>query len=296
MGHLSIQLFGKLTIQVDGHRINGFDSRKNQELLTYLLVYRDRPHTRESLAEMLWQGSSTSQSKKYLRQALWQIQQLLPIARLILTEPDWIRISPEISYWLDVAEFERAYAQSEGVAGHPLDEPAAMSLDKAAALYRGDLLEGWYLDWCLYERERLQIMWLAMLDKLMSHCEATGQYEAGLSYGTRALRDDRAHERIHRRMMRLAYKAGDRTSALRQYERCVQALKEELGVGPGRLTVALHRRILNDATEIGEILEPKQPNVATMSRLDQLREILTQLHDHVSEDLDALDHAFVDSD
>jgi len=120
MSHLSIQLLGKLTIQVDGHRINGFDSRKNQELLTYLLVYRDRPHTRESLAEMLWQGSSTSQSKKYLRQALWQIQQLLPIARLILTEPDWIRISPEISYWLDVAEFERAYAQSEGVAGHHL--------------------------------------------------------------------------------------------------------------------------------------------------------------------------------
>ncbi len=296
MSHLSIQLFGKLTIQVDGHRINGFDSRKHQEPLTDLLVYRDRPHTRESLAELLWQPSSTSQSKKYLRQALWQIQQLLPIARLISTEPDWIRISPEESYWLDVAEFERAYAHSEGVAGQHLDEQAAMSLDKAAALYRGDLLEGWYLDWCLYERERLQIMWLAMLDKLMSYCEATSQYEAGLSYGTRALRDDRAHERIHRRMMRLAYKAGDRSSALRQYERCVQALNEELGVGPGRLTVELHRRIQNDAIEIGAMPEPKLSDVAATSRLDQLREILTQLHDHVSEDLDALDHALVDSD
>ena len=296
MSLLSIQLFGKLAIQIDGHRINGFDSRKNQELLTYLLVYRDRPHTRESLAELLWQSSSTSQSKKYLRQALWQIQQLLPIARLILTEPDWIRISPDVSYWLDVAEFERAYAQSEGVAGQHLDELAAISLDKAAALYRGDLLEGWYSDWCLYERERLQIMWLAMLDKLMSHCEATGQYEAGLSYGMRALRDDRAHERIHRQMMRLAYMAGDRTSALRQYERCVEALKEELGVGPGRLTVELHRRIQNDAIEIGGMPEPRLPDLVATSRLDQLREILTQLHDHVSEDLDALDHALVDSD
>ena len=54
MTELSIQLFGKLTIQVDGHRIRGFDSRRNQELLAYLLVYRDASHTREGLAELLW--------------------------------------------------------------------------------------------------------------------------------------------------------------------------------------------------------------------------------------------------
>ena len=294
---LSIQLFGKFTMQADGKRLGGIDSRKVQELLAYLLVYRDRPHPRESLAELLWEASSTAQSKKYLRQALWQMQQLLPKAEaepLIRIEPDWIRISPEASYWLDVAEFESAFAEAQGVPGHQLGEAVAASLDRAAALYRGDLLAGWYSDWCLYERERLQNMWLAMLDKLMSYCEASGQYEAGLAYGTRVLRDDRARERTHRRLMRLAYLAGDRTGALRQYERCVQALEEELSVRPSRQTEELHQQILDDAMETGRIMEPQLPLATITSRLDRLRGILTQLRKHVGEDLDALDHALTD--
>ncbi|MCH8338583.1 MAG: hypothetical protein IH858_07035 [Chloroflexi bacterium] len=294
---LSIQLFGKFTIQADGKRLGGIDSRKVQELLAYLLVYRDRPHPRESLAELLWEASSTAQSKKYLRQALWQMQQLLPKAEaepLIRIEPDWIRISPEASYWLDVAEFESAFAEAQGVPGHQLGEAVAASLDRAAALYRGDLLAGWYSDWCLYERERLQNMWLAMLDKLMSYCEASGQYEAGLAYGTRVLRDDRARERTHRRLMRLAYLAGDRTGALRQYERCVQTLEEELSVRPSRQTEELHQQILDDAMETGRIMEPQLPLATITSRLDRLRGILTQLRKHVGEDLDALDHALTD--
>lgn len=294
---LSIQLFGKFTMQADGKRLGGIDSRKVQELLAYLLVYRDRPHPRESLAELLWEASSTAQSKKYLRQALWQMQQLLPKAEaepLIRIEPDWIRISPEASYWLDVAEFESAFAEAQGIPGHQLGEAVAASLDRAAALYRGDLLAGWYSDWCLYERERLQNMWLAMLDKLMSYCEASGQYEAGLAYGTRVLRDDRARERTHRRLMRLAYLAGDRTGALRQYERCVQALEEELSVRPSRQTEELHQQILDDAMETGRIMEPQLPLATITSRLDRLRGILTQLRKHVGEDLDALDHALTD--
>lgn len=296
MTELSIQLFGKPTIQVDGFRINGFDSRRNQELLAYLLVYRDASHTRERLAEMLWQASSTSQSKKYLRQALWQLQQLLPIARLIEAEPDWIRITPDSPYWLDVAEFEGAFADAQGIPGQQLSETVAAQLDRAAALYRGDLLEGWYSDWCLYERERLQNMWLAMLDKLMSYCEVTVQYEAGIAYGTRVLRIDRARERTHRQLMRLAYLAGDRTGALRQYERCIQALEEELNVQPGRLTEELHQQILNDDVGIAHPLDSHQPIASTTNRLNQLRGVLAQLHDHISEDLEAVDHALTSTD
>jgi DNA-binding SARP family transcriptional activator len=296
MSELSIQLFGKFTIQADGERLGGFDSTKVQELLAYLLVYRDRPHTRESLAEMLWEASSTAQSKKYLRQALWQMQQMLPAEQLILIEPDWIGVSPEANYWMDLAEFESAFSLVHGVPGHQLGDKIVALLVQAVGFYRGDLLEGWYSDWCLYERERLQIMWLAALDKLMSYCEANEDFEAGLAFGTQVLRKDRARERTHRRLMRMAYLAGDRTGALRQYERCVQALKEELNVRPSRRTEELRQQVLDDSMEYGRIVEPQLPLATVTSRLDQLRSILTQLSEHVSEDLDALDHALTDSD
>jgi DNA-binding SARP family transcriptional activator len=299
MTKLSIQLFGKFAVQADGERLGGFDSGKVQELLAYLLVYRDRPHPRESLAELLWEASSTTQSKKYLRQALWQMQQLLSKAEgepLIRIESDWIRISPKASYWLDVAEFESAFAVAHGVPGQQLGDKIVALLVQAAGFYRGDLLEGWYSDWCLYERERLQNMWLATLDKLMSYCEAKRDFEAGLAFGMQVLRKDRARERTHRRLMRMAYLAGDRTGALRQYERCVQALHEELNVRPSRRTEDLRQQILDDTMEIGRMAEPQLPLATVTSRLGQLRGILTQLSEHVSEDLDALDHALTDPD
>ncbi|NIN69138.1 MAG: hypothetical protein GTO63_31510, partial [Anaerolineae bacterium] len=81
---------------------------------------------------------------------------------------------------------------------------------------------------CLYERERLQNMYLAILDKLVSYSEVQGAYEAGLGYGSRILSYDGARERTHRRLMRLYYLAGDRTAALRQYDSCVEALRREL--------------------------------------------------------------------
>jgi len=299
MSGLAIQLFGKFTIQADGKRLGGIDSSKVQELLAYLLVYRDRPHARESLADLLWEASSTAQSKKYLRQALWQMQQWIPkteCEQLIRIEPDWIRISPEANYWLDVAEFERMSALVHGVPGHQLGDKIVALLVQAVGYYRGDLLEGWYSDWCLYERERLQNMWLAALDKLMSYCEANGDFEAGLSYGMRVLRDDHARERTHRRLMRLAYLAGDRTGALRQYDRCFQALEEELNVRPSGRTEELHQHILDDTMDSGRIVEPRLPQATVSGRLDQLRSILTQLREHVSEDLDALDHALTEPD
>ena len=173
---------------------------------------------------------------------------------LLVAERDWILINPAATLWLDVEVFEQAFNGTKGIPGRDLDEQSKTALEQAVELYRGDLLDGWYQDWCLFERERLQNMFLIMLGKLMDYCEAHERYEAGLTYGMRILQCDRAHERTHRNMMRLYYLAGDRTGALRQYESCLAALDEELGVAPAKSTQALYRRVCED--EPGRRVQP----------------------------------------
>ena len=230
MNKLNIYLFGKFSVSFKGQNLAGFEARKMQELLFYILLHRDHPHPREIVADLLWSDVSTAKSKNYLRKVLWQLQATLSskvdpnFANVLLVEPDWIQFNQDAHIWLDVVNFEQAYILTQGRPGIELDSHSAQILQNAVDLYRGELLEGWYLDWCLYERERLQYMYLAMLDKLMAYCEAHHHYETGISYGIRTLRYDRARERTHRRLMRLQYLAGDRTSALRQYERCLSAL------------------------------------------------------------------------
>jgi hypothetical protein len=86
-------------------------------------------------------------------------------------------------------------------------------------------------------------MYLSARDKLMAYCEAHHRFEHGQAHGEAILRHDRARERTHRQMMRLQAQAGDRIAALRQFDRCVAALDEELGVQPSRRTVALYQQI-----------------------------------------------------
>jgi DNA-binding SARP family transcriptional activator len=249
MPTLRICLFGKFCVRRNEQVLDGFDARKVQELFCYLLLQRDRSLPRETLASILWPETTTAQSKKNLRQALWQLQSALhsqnesAIDRILLVEPDWVQLNSEADFWLDVVVFEQAFNSVQKIPGQELDSSKAQLLQDTVQLYQGPLLEGWYQDWCLLERERLQSMYLALLDKLMSYCEVHHDYETGLLYGMRIMCYDRARERTHRRMMRLYYLLGDRAEALRQYERCAAALEEELGIHPSKSTTAIYRQI-----------------------------------------------------
>lgn len=282
MSVLRVFLFGKFHLQLGGQVLTSLHSSKVQELFCYLLLYRNRPHPREDLASLLWGDSPTVQSRKYLRQALWQLQaaikpQTEPVnGCLLLLEGDWVRLNPKADLWLDVAVFERAFVLAQGVPGQALDDRRAQVLHTAVYFYQGDLLEGCYQDWCLYERERFRNMYLVMLDKLIGYCEAHHKYEAGLACGNRILRYDRARERTHRQLMRLHYSAGDRTAALRQYEQCAAALDEELGVRPAKSTLALHQQIRADQLD-GLAHAPEKAKAALEATVAALPEVLCRL-------------------
>jgi DNA-binding SARP family transcriptional activator len=252
MSRLRITLFGKFDVRCDDQVLEGLDTRKVQELFCYLLLNRDQPHPREALASLLWDEDQTDQPVRCLRKTLWQLRTALDARdealsdHVLVVEPEWIQLNPGADLWLDVVAFEGAYASAQGVRGKDLDRGQIQLLQTAVDLYRGGLQESWYHDWYLYERERLQHLHLILLDKLMDYCEARGEFEAGLVYGALILRCETARERTHRRLMRLFYASGDRTAALRQYERCVVALKEELGVEPAKRTVALYQQIRAD--------------------------------------------------
>lgn len=300
MSAIRFQLFGKFSVSAAERELD-LHAPKHQELLCYLLVHRDRPHPRETLASLLWGNNSTEKSKKYLRQALWQIQHALetrpgePGGGVLVVENEWVRFNAEGDLRLDLADFERAYALAQADAERGRNEAAVAGLRSAVQIYRGDLLEGWYQDWCLFERERLQNIYFQMLDKLMSHCEATRDYERGRTYGSLILRHDPARERTHRQLMQFHYGAGDRTAALRQYERCIAALAEELGVKPDRRTEALYQQIKADncpphtpdaslPAEASTLALPK-----LLSRLRRLQKNLADAQQNVQQDIKAVE-------
>ena len=303
MSHIHISLFGKVSIVQDGRPVSAL-SAKALELLCYLVLFRDRPHGREALSDELWPGARESLSKKYLRQTLWQLRTTLKQAgkadggaeSIVAAAFGWVGINREADWWLDVDEFERAYDPFRDVAGEELTDRQARTLDEASALYCGNLLESWYQDWCALERDRLQLVHLSVLEKLMGYCEANRLFAEGLAYGHRSLRHDSAREATHRRLMRLYFRAGERCNALRQYDRCVAALATQFGLGPSQETVALHEQLRAGRLEAAAVPVPRWQGAAAeirmtavqvlpdvQHRLDDLRKGMAALQQQVDE-------------
>jgi DNA-binding SARP family transcriptional activator len=302
---LSVHLFGKFEITSKEHHWCCRENCKVHELFGFLLLHRQVPQNREQLAGVFWGETAMAQSKKYLRQTLWHLQSLcrshlgLQSQELFLTEGETIVVNPEVELWIDVEAFQAVLRTLRP--NLPLDEPTAQQLRVAVDLYQGDLLEGWYPDWCLYEREHLQNLYLAVLDKLTLYCEAQSDYETGLWYATRILQCDPARERAHQQIMRLAYVMGDRTAALRQYEHCREALQKELGVAPARQTRLLYERICLDQMESAPepplrmlplpAISPSLPLTTILTHFRQLQTSLTQLQQELHTEIQLIERS-----
>jgi DNA-binding SARP family transcriptional activator len=285
MADLKVTLFGKFNIEIEGLKVAGMEARKVQELLSYLLLFKDHPQPRDYLCETFWSDQSTANSRKHLRQTLWKLQSAMqgagnPSGMALRNDSDWIQIQLAGDFWLDVDEIEKVFNLVKGKKASELSQRDFSQLEYAADVYKGDLLEGWYSDWCFFERERYQTMHLLLLDKLIQFCELHEKYDAGLFYGMDILRHDHSYERAHRQLMRLYFLTGNRTQALHQYKRCEMALRDELGVEPSEATKQLYEQIRLDTfhyqplAEEKTFIQTKAKTAAAISEtLEQLEEV-----------------------
>jgi DNA-binding SARP family transcriptional activator len=249
---LLIHLLGKVSIQQENSAPTLIVAHKAQELLGYLFAYPSHAHTRRSLTTLLWPELSERQGKKYLRQTLWQLQSnfnRLTIdedADFLFVDQEWIQINPDAKLLCDIDQLQSVSWALQEVSGECLREEEANRIDAVISLYQGEFLEGCYSDWCAHERDRLRYVYLELLHKLLRYSVQNGLHERGVQYGMKILRFDQAHESTHRWLMRLHCLSGNRTVALRQYDHCVLALKNELDVGPSQKTQLLHEIIQAD--------------------------------------------------
>jgi DNA-binding SARP family transcriptional activator len=285
---IRVNLFGRFEARCDRRQMRGLRARKVQEFLSYLLLCSQRPVQREKLADHLWQHVDRRCTKKYLRQALWQLRRAYEAEAaaddgpLLVVDDEWIGIHGDAPIWVDARELERAYETAIEAPPGELAPILRERLRTAAGLYRGELLEGWYHDWCVHHRDTYRSMYLSLLHRLMLDAEATGSWETGLLYGRRALQEDRASERIHALMMRLHRMAGDRTAALRQFDLCATALREDLGVAPQDSTRRLYELTRDSGwASAGAGQDTTEAVLIPLGRLRELNRSLTALQDNV---------------
>lgn len=246
-------LLGAFTASEDHQPLRAPVLHKAADLLALVLLAPGRRVLREAAAEALWPDARGEQSRKSIRQALWQIHRatddgLTGDDRLVVSDGETVGINPGRSLWVDAAVFSQAVRRAQEPA--PLDEAELARLAAAADLYRGPLHAGCYDEWCLAPRARLEDRCLTLLDRLSREAERQGALESAIGWAQRLLEIEPAHERSHRRLMRLYVHLGDRTRALRQLTECRTVLAQQLGIRPDALTEELGAAILADRLRV----------------------------------------------
>jgi ABC-type oligopeptide transport system substrate-binding subunit/DNA-binding SARP family transcriptional activator len=241
---LRLHFLGPLDIHCGDRQLSKPPTLKSQSLLAYLVLHRDKPQPRERLAGMFWGERPERKARHSLATALWRIRRCLPHETLMPGDSHTIWFDTQSDLWLDVEEFEAQASRDD-----------MTSLQSAVALYRGDFLDGFYDDWIISERYRLETLFLDALARLMVGQETGGEHQAALATALRLLGRDPLREDGHRLAMRAYCRLGHRNAALEQYCLCREIVLEELGAEPMVETSELYQAILEGRFEVGPLPE-----------------------------------------
>ncbi len=249
MQPLEVVLFGGFALRRGSDTVPPIPSRVGRSLFAYLVVNRGVPQTRERLVAELWPELSEVRGRRRLSHTLWQLQDALGElpggSSYLEVQADTLAFSPSAALRVDVDEFETGLEQLR----HLRDDRAMRArdlgrLEEVVDLYRGDFLDGHYEPWVRSEQERLGQRYLEALGLLVGVTKRFGAYDDALVYARRLTNQAPLREDAHREVMRLSMLLGRPAEALRQYERCVEVLADELGTAPAVETTGLYERVL----------------------------------------------------
>jgi DNA-binding SARP family transcriptional activator len=258
---LKICLLGSFQAWLGGNPVTNFESNKIRALLSYLAVEKDRPHSRDTIAGLLWPDFPERSALGNLRWALSSLRASLEerpstgdsdVHSHLLICRESLQFNNASDYWLDVAAFKEISNQEPSLAGKA--HPAAIdNLVNAVALYRGNFLEGFALpdsapfeEWILLKKEQLERLYLRNLCLLADYYESCGDYEKAQQYAWRQVELEPWQEEAHQQLMRLMVLSGRRSEAMNRYEICRNLLLDGLGVEPSKDTRLLYESIRDD--------------------------------------------------
>ena len=212
------------------------------------MLYRDRFFPREVLIGNFWGDRPEEVARKSLRTAMWRIRKVLEPEGsdgdgYLLSTSQGLGFNTGSDYWLDVEEFERVLSDAENLDGTDTEIDDDTTIERLLGLYRGELLEGVYDEWCLYEQQRLKGMLVTALERALYRHQSGGRWPEAIDVARRLLGFDPHLEHVHRDLMRCYCAVGDRPKAIQQFEICADILKREFSIDPMPETLALYAEI-----------------------------------------------------
>ncbi|MGH9251332.1 MAG: AfsR/SARP family transcriptional regulator [Acidimicrobiales bacterium] len=236
-----VVLLGRFEVRVDGRPIppGEWARRHSAALVKLLALTPTRSLHREQVIDALWPDLTVKDAAPRLHKAAHYARKALGFRDAVVLVADSVRLCPYAEVHVDAIEFQHLAQAATAQGG---TAPAKATL----AAYGGQLLPlDIYETWTEQPREHLGRLHHDLLRQ-------SGDWH-------RILAADPADEEAHLALMHRHAANGDRSAALRQFERLDRAMRHELGLEPGEKALALRDQILTTAVPAAHRRAPSLP-------------------------------------
>lgn len=243
---IEIHSLGEPVVLVDGQPVTRWRMARAMELCFFLLD-RQEPVHKEQLIELLWpESEEEEQLDQKFRSTIYYLRKALGEACITSRSGHYAMnlqaIYSEVIY--DVTTFlEHGKYAKQALAEHN-DEGASEAFSKMIELYRGDYVQSFYSNWCSFRRDELRRQYIEARYQLARIAWRQELWDESATHWQHLLAIDGCMENAHYGLMRCYIRQGKRALALRQYQRCVTALQDEMGLTPGPSIQRLYQSLL----------------------------------------------------
>ncbi len=251
---LYIETLGHLRVHIGDDKPLHFVSRRAELLLVYLALTQ-RPHSRESLATLLWDDRDQRQSLANFRSLLARMPKA--VKPYLQVERHQVAVSSEQDsdqqLVVDALVFEEGLAAADGLT----------DVEDALGLYEGAFLDGVFVrdsfgldEWIVLTREKFGRLAATTRHQLATTYLHQRQFEDGIRHARALVATDSLHEESQRLLMRLLAKNGQFNEAIQAFEACRVVLEEEMGIEPTKTTQRLAARIQAARQGVPHVVPP----------------------------------------
>jgi DNA-binding SARP family transcriptional activator len=221
---LQLRTFGGLSLSRGEENLTGaVTQRRRLAILALLASAGDAGMSRDKVLGYLWPESDEERARHVLNQLLYAQRRQAGSEALFLGRKT-LRLNPDLIQ-SDVGMFDAALERGE--------------LERAAALYRGPYLDGFFLKdaaeferWVEAQRRRYARRCLSALVALARSSAAAGDPSGAVEWWRRAAEQDPLDSDVTLGLLDALQAVGDRAGILREARRYESLLQSELGVPP----------------------------------------------------------------
>ncbi|HJQ34578.1 MAG TPA: BTAD domain-containing putative transcriptional regulator [Pyrinomonadaceae bacterium] len=249
---LTINMLGAVEIFRDPARPLAADAwvtRRARDILCFIASRRHRRVSKDTIIDTFWGESDFGSVEKNFHPTISHIRKALnsnqPLKQnfLLYRDGDY-QLNPEFSCRIDTEDFDRLVAEGDAARRARDTDSFVKSYEEAAALYRGEFMQGSYDEWVEEQRSYCREQYLRILEILAQTAQKAEDWARALTLSQRILREDPFREDVHCHLMRAHAAQGNRVAVREQYETLRKLLRKELGVEPAAETQRVYRELL----------------------------------------------------